>query len=138
VIARTLRELGLIAALALIPALVSGFVQLQWRKEEPLLANEVRLATAQAWGEKVLWVDVRDNAAFEREHIPEAVRLNATEWDALVASFLDQWDPEKSIIVYGKGGTDDDAHEIATRLSQELQLDGVFVLKGGWDAWQQK
>ncbi|HEX8311072.1 MAG TPA: rhodanese-like domain-containing protein [Chthoniobacteraceae bacterium] len=137
-IARTFRELALIGSLALIPALVSGFTQLKWRKEEPLLANEVRLATAQTWGDKVLWVDVRDEAAFESGHIPGSLRLTAAEWDAMVAPFLDQWDPEKSTIVYGKGGSDDDAHEMAERLAKELQLDGVFVLKGGWEAWQQK
>jgi len=86
----------------------------------------------------VLWVDVRDQAAFESDHIPGALRLTAVEWDALVAPFLDQWDPEKSTIVYGKGDSDDDAHELAGRLAKELQLDGVFVLKGGWESWQQK
>jgi rhodanese-related sulfurtransferase len=133
-----LREALLLAVLAAVPASVLGVVQLQWRKTVPPGEGEVSAATARLWGEKVLWVDARARAKWERKKIPGAVLLNGEEWDALVAKFLDEWDPEKAVVVYGDGAQDDAAVGIAHRLKEELKLDGVWVLQGGWDAWQQR
>jgi rhodanese-related sulfurtransferase len=139
VIARAFRECGILLALALIPAAISGAIQLKWQSSpEALLPGEVRLGTAQMWGDAVQWVDTRAAAKFTRGQIPGAVRLSAEQWDELIPSFLEVWDPEKTIVVYGEGGVDDDAHAVAGQLKRELQLDNVWVLKGGWVAWQQK
>src|SRR5689334_12730990 len=100
---RVFREVGLLALLALLPALVSGAVQLKWRKVAAPKEGEVSVALAKQWGAKVLWVDARTRAKFERKSIPDAVLLNAEEWEALVAKFLDEWDPEKAIVVYDDG-----------------------------------
>ena len=133
------RQLLALLGMALVPALVAGALQLKWNKEAPLLPDEIRLTTAMAWGEKTLWVDARDAEQFSHEHIPGAVSLTTDGWEELVPPFLDAWDPEKSIIVYGQGSAaDDDAHAVSVRLREELKLDGVFVLKGGWAAWLQK
>ncbi|MDQ3624233.1 MAG: rhodanese-like domain-containing protein [Verrucomicrobiota bacterium] len=138
-IARALRQLGLLLAVALLPALVSGAIQLKWNKEEPLREGEVRLATAQLWGAAVLWVDARPRARFEREHIPGAVLLNEDEWEQLVPGFLDAWNPEQTIVVYCDGGECDASHAVGRRLKEELKLDNsIWVLKGGWDAWRRR
>jgi rhodanese-related sulfurtransferase len=134
---RVFREVAILALLALLPALVSGAVQLQWRTVAAPKEGEVSVALAKQWGAKVLWVDARSRAKFERKSIPGAVLLNADEWEALVAKFLDEWDPEKAIVVYGDGAGDN-ATEVAHRLKEELKLDGVWVLQGGWDAWTQQ
>ena len=138
-IARALRQLALLLALALPPAIVSGALQLQWRKPEPLGESEVRLETARMWGDKVLWVDARPRAKFEREHIPGAVLLNEDEWVRLVGPFLDAWEPEKTIVVYCDSGSCDASLAVARRIKSELQVDGtIWVLHGGWDAWLQR
>ena len=137
-IARTLRQLTLVLALALVPALVSGAWQLQWRKQEPLAPGEVRLATARLWGDQVQWVDARSRAKYERTHIPGALLLNEDEWDKLVGPFLDAWDADKTLVVYCDGGSCEASEKVAERIRTELKIGGVFVLKGGWAAWEEK
>ena len=138
-IARALRQLTLLLALALPPAIVSGAIQLSWRKHGPVAADEVSLAAAQSWGGQVVWVDARPRAKFEREHIPGAVLLNEDEWVRLVGPFLDEWEPGKNIVVYCDGGSCDASRAVAKRIKEELQVDGpVWVLHDGWDAWLQR
>ena len=137
-IARTLRQLALVLALALVPALVSGAWQLAWKKEEPLVPGEVRLATARMWGDQVQWVDARSRAKYERTHIPGALLLNEDEWDKLVGPFLDAWDADKTLIVYCDGGSCEASQAVAERIRTELKIGGVYVLKGGWAAWEGK
>lgn len=136
---RAFRQLLVLLLLALVPATVSGLVQLQWRsKPAALKEGEVALATAKALGEKVLWVDARPKAKFEREHIPGAVLLNEDEWVRLVGPFLDAWEPGKTVVVYCDGGGCDASHAVAKRIKEELQIEGsVLVLKDGWNAWLQ-
>ena len=137
-IARTLRQLALVLALALVPALVSGARQLQWHKDEPLAPGEVRLATARMWGDQVQWVDARSRAKYERTHIPGALLLNEDEWDKLVGPFLDAWDADKTLVVYCDGGSCEASQAVAERIRNELKIGGVYVLKGGWAAWEGK
>lgn len=137
-IARAARQLALVLALALLPALVSGAIQLKWNKEEPLAPGEVRLATARMWGDSVQWVDARSRAKYERTHIPGALLLNEDEWSKLVGPFLDAWDADKTLVVYCDGGSCDAGHAVAERIRSELKIGGVYVLKGGWAAWQGK
>ncbi len=137
-IARLFRQLALVLALALIPALVSGAWQFQWKKEEVLAPGEVLLPTVRSWGEAVQWVDARARSKYDQRHIPGAILLNEDEWDKLVSHFLDEWDPDKSIVVYCDGGTCDASKAVAERIRDELKLGNVYVLKGGWDAWDGK
>ena len=137
-IARTLRQLALVLALALVPALVSGAFQLQWRKQEPLAPGEVRLATARMWGDQVQWVDARSRTKYERTHIPGALLLNEDEWEKLVGPFLDAWDADKTLIVYCDGGSCETSQAVAERIRTELKIGGVYVLQGGWAAWEGK
>ncbi len=138
-IARALRQLALLLALALPPAIVSGAIQFRWQKPETLPENEVTLAAAQSWGGQVVWVDARPQAKFEREHIPGAVLLNEDNWVRLVGPFLDVWEPGKNVVVYCDSASCDASHAVAKRIKEELQVDGpVWVLHGGWDAWLQR
>ena len=138
-IARALRQLALLLALALPPAIVSGAIQLSWRKSGPVAADEVSLAAAQSWGSQVVWVDARPRAKFERGHIPGAVLLNEDEWVRLVGPFLDEWEPGKNVVVYCDGGSCDASRTVAKRIKEELQVEGpVWVLHDGWDAWLQR
>lgn len=135
-IARAARQFALVLALAFVPALVSGAWQLAWKKEEPLAAGEVRLATAREWGERVQWVDARSRAKFERTRIPGALLLNEDEWDKLIGPFLDAWDPEKTLVVYCDGGSCEASRRVAGRIRNDLLIGGVLVLKGGYAEWR--
>ena len=138
-IARALRQLALLLALALPAAIVSGAIQLKWQAALALGENEVTLETARSWGDKIVWVDARPRAKFEREHIPGAVLLNDDEWVRLVGPFLDEWEPGKNIVVYCDGGGCDASHAVAKRIKEELQVESpVWVLHDGWDAWLQQ
>lgn len=137
-IGRALRQALVLAALALLPALVCAALQVQWRTPEPLEAGEVRVGTARMWGAQVTWVDARVRARFEAGHIPGAVLLNEEEWDTLLPAFLDAWNPDQTIVVYCDGGGCEASHHVADRLRDQLALKSVFVLKGGWPAWQRE
>jgi len=127
-----------VLGLALLPALVSGALQLQWNAETPASKGEVTIAMVHNWGDRVLWVDARTRAKYEHAHIPGAVLLNEDEWNKLVPAFLDAWDPDVPVVVYCDGGSCDASHAIAERLRKELKIEKVHVLKGGWSAWPGK
>ncbi len=135
---RVLRQLAAVLGLALLPALVSGAIQLQWNAQPPVSRDEVTLATVQHWGGHVLWVDARSRAKYARAHIPDAILLNEDEWNDLVHTFLDAWDPDVPVVVYCDGGSCDASHAIAERLRTDFKIEKVYVLKGGWDAWPGK
>ncbi len=133
---RALRQLAAVLGLALLPALVSGFVQLRWAPPPPPSgAGEVTLAMVEPWGDQVLWVDARSRAKYDHAHIPGALLLNEDEWNALIAPFLDAWDPVVPVVIYCDGGTCEASHKVAGRLRAELQIERVHILKGGWSAW---
>lgn len=149
-IVRILKESTGLALCALVPTLISGALQLQWKpggaaatqvewkKEEPLQEGEVRMATVQMWGDKVLWVDARSRQKYDAEHVPGAVLLNEDDWENQVPAFLNEWDPEKAVVVYCDGAACDASHAVRKRLVEELQIPTVYVLKGGWVAWQSR
>ncbi len=137
-IARALRQTILLLVLALLPAVVSGVVQLRWNNAEELAPGEVRAATVHEWGEKVQWVDARPRDKFEAGHINGALLLNEDEWSKLVPAFLDAWDPDRPVVVYCDGGSCEASHAVAQRLREELKIGDVHVLKGGLTAWPAK
>ncbi len=136
-IAQAFRQLTALLLLALAPALVSGKIQLK-RTEPASVQDEVTASEVRALGDKVLWVDARPRAKFEAEHLPGAVSLNEDEWDRLVPTFLDAWEPEKTVVVYCDGGSCDASHAVARTLREDLKLENVRVLKGGMKAWSEK
>lgn len=137
-IARALRQTALILGLALLPAIVSGIVQLRWEGEAPLADGEVRAETVRQWGDKVQWIDARPRDKFAAGHIGGAVLLNEDEWSKLVPAFLDAWDPGRPVVVYCDGGSCEASQSVARRLREELKIGDVHVLKGGLPAWRPK
>ena len=133
-IALACRQLFALLGLALLPAIVAGVLQLQSHKPDPV--PMVEAAKVRTWGDEVLWVDARPRQDFEKGHIEGAVLLNEDEWNGLVANFLNEWDPDKPIVVYCEGGGCQASKSVANRLLTELQLENVHVLKGGWKSWR--
>jgi rhodanese-related sulfurtransferase len=137
-VSRVLRQLAIVLGLALLPALVSAAIQLQWNAEAPPSKGEVTIAMVHGWGDHVLWVDARSRAKYEHAHIPGAVLLNEEEWNSLTSAFSDAYDPDVPVVVYCDGGSCDASHAVADRLRKEFGLQKVYVLKGGWSAWPGK
>ena len=134
---KRVRQALLIMLIALIPAGVAAFVhprRPEWSREV-LAPGEERLKTVLAWGSAVLWVDARSQRDYETEHIPGALSLNLEEWDTLFPRFLDQWSPERKVVVYCSSLSCAMSHEVADRLTQS-GVSPVYVLKGGWEAWK--
>ena len=134
---KRVRQALLIMLIALIPAGVAAFVhprRPEWSREV-LAPGEERLKTVLAWGSAVLWVDARSQRDYETEHIPGALSLNLEEWDTLFPRFLDQWSPERKVVVYCSSLSCALSHEVADRLTQS-GVSPVYVLKGGWEAWK--
>jgi rhodanese-related sulfurtransferase len=133
-ITHALRQALLLAFIAAVPATVTGIWQLRTREDKPLAPDEIRAREGKQLGDQVLWVDARSRKKFEQGSVPGAVLLNEEEWDAQIARFLDAWDPEKTIIVYGDRGSDA-GESVAHRLREELKVEKVRVLHGGFEEW---
>ena len=122
---RALSQASLILLAALIPAsLTAAFHPRRppW-SEETLLPGEERIQTVLAWGGDVQWIDARSAKDYEAEHVPGAI--------------LDQWNPEKKVVVYCSSTACELSHEVAERLQKD-GISPVYVLKGGWEAWKSR
>jgi rhodanese-related sulfurtransferase len=130
---RALRQVLAILLLALPLAAATGL----WHPRRPSWqSDEVTVAAAVAWGRSVLWVDARPDADFARAHIPGAVPLNEDRWDDLLPGLIDEWDPSRKVVVYCSSLSCQVSHDVARRLRDEDQMPNVFVLQGGWEAWE--
>jgi rhodanese-related sulfurtransferase len=129
------RQVTAILLLALIPAVGAGL----WHPRRPAWqSDEVKLSAAESWGAQVLWVDARADSDFSRAHIPGAVPLNEEHWDGLREAFVDQWDPTRKVVVYCSSLSCQTSRDVARRLREEMNIPNVFVLEGGWEAWQKQ
>lgn len=95
----------------------------------------VTLAQARGLGETAIWVDARPDDEFARDHVPGAISLNEDHWNELLPQFLAAWSPDKKVVVYCSSLSCNASREVARRLRKEAQLQNVFVLEGGWEAW---
>jgi rhodanese-related sulfurtransferase len=83
-----------------------------------------------------LIVDARTSADYQNGHIPDALSLNLERWDDSFVDFLTAWSPERSVVVYCGGQACGLSKEVALRILSDLPDAKVFVLKGGYPAWQ--
>jgi len=136
------RQSAVLVALALLLAAVEAFYlrdKIPWKARVPE-SDLIDVQTARSWGPDVIWIDARPADEFERDHIPGAVSLNEDRWSEGLASFLGkEWLPEKKIVVYCSAASCNLAEDVARRLRKEAKLPNeIRILKGGWEAWQQK
>lgn len=131
------RQIIILIVLPLFPALITGLAHPKrpsWN-ENQLLADEIALSSAIKLTDR-LWVDARSASDYEKDHIPGALLLNEDAWDELLAAVLLEWSPEKTIVVYCSSSQCQTSREVAKRLRETVGIELVFVLKGGWEAWQ--
>ncbi len=106
--------------------------------EEPLRDDEMSLPQVQQrWQGKVLWLDARPKSEYEKSHIPGALLLNEQNFDEQLFELLETLQTNTlPVIIYCSGQRCDASRLIRTRLLERMPLENVYVLQGGWQAWQ--
>lgn len=84
-----------------------------------------------------LWIDARDQEAYQKAHVPGALSLNPNNWESRIGEVLEAWQPGQPIVVYCDGGACKTSSEVASILHKDYGFEDVYVLKNGWEAWQQ-
>jgi rhodanese-related sulfurtransferase len=80
------------------------------------------------------WIDARPTESFNAGHIPSALNLNQTNWDEALPKVFETFQPGNTIVVYCSPDCSE-SEEIASRI-RNLGFNQVFVLEGGFEAWQ--
>jgi 3-mercaptopyruvate sulfurtransferase SseA len=83
-----------------------------------------------------LVVDARSRELYDKEHVPGAVWLVEEAWDVTLPGFLMEWQPNRAVVIYCGGGVCAASKRVALRLLKDLPEMRIYVLKGGFPAWQ--
>ena len=85
--------------------------------------------------ERRLIVDVSPTGPSGGAHA--ASRLSEDDWDGQVRGLLEQWSPASSMILISSASAPDAGIRMRERLIRDLQIPNVYVLDGGWEAWNE-
>ena len=132
------RRILLLLLLAVVPALFTAWFHPRhpdWHEAWHAIPS-VTLAQLQAQPvpSHRLWIDAREPAAYAKSHLPGALNLSETTWEASLPAVIDAWTPEQQVIVYCDGGGCQASRATARRLRTELGADNIVILRDGWDA----
>jgi rhodanese-related sulfurtransferase len=138
VVKTLLRDCAVLLLAALVPALLTAWLHphrpaFLWQAPA---VEEVSLETVNSWPTGTLWVDARDANAFARRHVPGAILLNEDRWEALLPDFAAAWRSGQRVVVYCDSQSCQASQDVAVRLRREIGGIDVFVLQGGWQAWE--
>lgn len=97
----------------------------------------VTLTQVADWDQPPLWVDARSETDFAKAHIPGAIPLNLSNWEAQLGPLLMTWMPDKRVVVYCSTQACGESKDVAQRLREAYQLEQTYYLEGGWEAWQE-
>ncbi len=86
---------------------------------------------------KVIWLDARTIDKFQTQHIPSAIHFELTNWEFSLEKLFAVYEPNFDIVVYCDASCTS-SKEVAKRLRQELKVENIFYLEGGFTAWQNK
>lgn len=129
----TLVQTLLLLGLALVPAVATGVAHPR-RPPWSGGADHLPLRVARSWGRDVLWLDARPPQQYLLDHIPGAVPIDPALWETL-SPHIAEAAAGKRIIIYCQNDACADGQEIARRLARELKRDEIYILRGGFDAW---
>lgn len=132
-------ELLALVLLPVIPAVFNYYLnpaQVPW---DPLTLKDGEMSL-RGWvtmQEVSLLVDARAPEVYAEGHIPGAINVYNEDFDAQIGDFLEHWEPGLKVVVYCDSRLCGASEEIAERLRGDFEMSEVFVLKGGWEAWQE-
>ncbi len=124
---RALRESFLLLVIALVPALLAGFLHPKRPVGGWSQAHAVSLAQARAWGDRVLWIDALSSRR-TGTRIPGALPLTESGWEIQLPEVLRAWKAGRPIMVICGGPGCEAGRRVAERL-RRLGLRPVDVLK---------
>lgn len=106
---------------------------------DPLKDDEVSMASiAERWQGNVMWIDARVSEQFGKGHVPGALSLNEQNFDKVLFEQIEILQSlKKPVVIYCDSEKCDASRTIREQLLQRIPIENVFVLKGGWQAWQQ-
>lgn len=106
--------------------------------QEPLQDDEVTPADVkERWNNEVLWIDARLRTEYEAGHVSGAILLNEQEADSLMFELFETFqDNSKPVIIYCGSDACQASRKIKQYLQERLPISEIYVLKGGWKAWQ--
>ena len=64
-------------------------------------------------------------------------RLNDENFEMNLSLLLNQWQPGDRVLVYCDTQLCDASHAMAERLRNEVGLEDVWILFGGWSSWKE-
>ena len=83
-----------------------------------------------------VFLDVRPAPFYAMGHIPGALNLSDQASTAHLRQVLSPYSKDTKIITYCSGSGCQSSSTLAKRLVEESICDEVYVLTGGWPAWQ--
>lgn len=107
------------------------------RKELFLLASIPKLSLekiSRLDGNRI-WIDARPLSDFEKDHVPGALSLEDLRFEQGIDAVLEVWRPGTPLIVYCSSNACNESTKVALRL-KDFGLTPVYILTGGWQAWQ--
>ncbi len=83
-----------------------------------------------------LFVDARDDEAYEEGHIPGALQADHYRLEDYIDNLLDFAEAAEKIIVYCNGGDCEDSIFLCSDLMEfDVPFDSVYLYPGGWKEW---
>jgi rhodanese-related sulfurtransferase len=121
--------------LLILAGLIAGLASL-WHPWAPT-AGKLELSMEDAGKRSWLWVDARAGKEYLAGHIPGAVNVNEDDWESGLQKLMSTWRPGRPILVYCSTARCRSSHSLARRIRRSLGTEDIYVLRGGWEAWQQ-
>ncbi len=83
-----------------------------------------------------VYLDARTQDEFNQSTIPNAIHLSLDNWQDGFDQLMTVYEPEQNLLVYCGGYGCQASHKVAKRLKEAIQLKTIYVLQGGFPAYQ--
>ena len=131
------RRVVFLLLLALVPALLTGWLHPRrpnWSEAWHPIPSVVLADLDKPPSASVLWIDAREPSEYARAHLPGALNLSETAWEAALPDVIAAWLPEQRVVVYCGGASCRASQGTSRRLRRELGVAQIVILRDGWPA----
>jgi rhodanese-related sulfurtransferase len=97
--------------------------------------GDVTLAKKLYDSQKFIFIDARSRDDYDEAHIKGAISFPVGQFDEKIEVFLEQYSPEKAIIIYCSGRTCEDSHKLA-QLLLAFGYTQINVFIDGYPGWK--